>query len=432
MKRALTMGLSAAVLLAFLVSMGLDFVNTTRSGATDLRGRIVGVRLLEHGLDPYTYKWHEGAPPEYCIASDNPNSPVSGVTVTPALLMLHAPLALLPYGYARFLFLALQWLLLAGTCCLWLRASATSWQRWFIVLFATGFTYTVAWRLHSERGQAYLLLTFVFACWLTATLNPKWNNNFVAGCLAGFLAALRPTYLIIAPFLLMHRRNQLAGWAVGLLLGVALPLLMSPVGWSDFFGGMQIHFALYRAGIHFPHTASNFPAAIEGMPATLLAGYLPIPVHDFSGYGLLRQLGFMAVPGLLMNLAIAVPLVLWLWWTRRESAGRLLPAMAAWLLLVDLFQPAPRYSYYDVIILNVVFAGLVTTEKIPRAILPFVLGILLGWVVYYLQPGRPAWIDLPEDFFTIGAIMFLFPSPTPSKNITDPPVGHTAESELRL
>jgi hypothetical protein len=217
-----------AVGLALLVSFGVDFANTAQGGAIDLRNRITGVRLLEHGIDAYHYKWREGEPPEYGDVYNNPKLPVSKTTATPALLMLHLPLAALPYRPAQFLWLFLQWLLLLGTGWLWLHACATSRQRWLVVLFLVGFTFTAAWRLHAERGQAYVLLAFFFAWWLTATLNPKRGNGFVAGLIAGFLVALRPPFVLLAPFLALHRRGQLPGAVVGLLLGFGLPMLIHP------------------------------------------------------------------------------------------------------------------------------------------------------------------------------------------------------------
>src|SRR5271156_4650353 len=83
--------------LALLVSFWVDFSNTAQGGAIDLRSRITGVRLLEHGINPYYYKWHNGDPEEYCDVYNNPKLPVSKTTGTPAMLMLHLPLAALPY-----------------------------------------------------------------------------------------------------------------------------------------------------------------------------------------------------------------------------------------------------------------------------------------------------------------------------------------------
>src|SRR5471030_2949522 len=142
------------IALALLASFGIDFANTAQGGAIDLRNRITGLRLLENGIDAYHYKWHEGEPPEYCDVYNNPLLPVSKTTATPALLMVHLPLAPLPYRVAQILWFLVQWLLLLGTAWLWLRRCATSRQRWLLAWAVVGFTYTSAWRLHAERGQA--------------------------------------------------------------------------------------------------------------------------------------------------------------------------------------------------------------------------------------------------------------------------------------
>src|SRR5260370_20353914 len=94
--------------LALLVSFGMDFANTSQGGAIDLRNRITGARLLEHGIDTYRYKWRAGEPPEYCDVYNNPKLPVSKTTATPALLLLHLPLAALPYRLGQFLWFFAQ------------------------------------------------------------------------------------------------------------------------------------------------------------------------------------------------------------------------------------------------------------------------------------------------------------------------------------
>ncbi len=101
--------------LALLVSFGIDFGNTKEGGAIDLRNRITGVRLLEAEIDPYHYKWHYGDPDTYCDVYNNPNLPVSKTTVTPPLLLLHAPYAAAPYRLGQFLWFFTQWVVLLGT-----------------------------------------------------------------------------------------------------------------------------------------------------------------------------------------------------------------------------------------------------------------------------------------------------------------------------
>lgn len=404
-----------ALALALLVSFGVDFSNLAQGGAIDLRNRITGVRLLDHGIDAYHYKWHEGEPPEFCDVYNNPKLPVSKTTATPALLMLHLPLAALPYRLAQIFWLVAQWLLLLGTGWLWLRVCATSTARGLVALFVTGFTYTAAWRLHAERGQAYVLPAFLFACWLTTTLDPKRGNGFVAGYIAGFLVALRPPFLLLVPFLALHRRGQLAGAAAGLVLGFALPLLMNPSGWTDYFSAMQTHSELYRNDIDPRPGENRYPATIEGIPTLTLGHYATIPYADFSAFALLKALGLKkdplsgeAVPAWPLLLAVAAPFALWLWLSRGFAAERLLPGLAAWFFLADLFLPAYRDSYNDVLILDVILAGLAVAARFPWAAWPCVAALPLGWAVYGLVPEQAWVIDLPALFFTLGAILFLF------------------------
>lgn len=394
--------------LALFVSFCLDFGNVAQGGAIDLRNRITGVRVLAHHLDTYHYKWHESDPEEYCDPYNNPKLSVNKTTATPALLLVHLPLAALPYRLGQFLWFFIQWLLLLGTLWLWLRACATSRQRWLVALTVTGFTYTAAWRLHAERGQAYVLLLFLFAWWLTVTLDLKRGNGFLAGFLAGLLAALRPPFLILAPFLALHRRGQLPGAVVGLLLGVGLPMLWEVNCWPEYFSAMNTQSEIYRTGFA-PHGLMAWPLTIEGIPTdTILAYVVPIPYADFSIHALLAWLGVAPFPALPPLVAIIVPFALWLWLSRQYPVTTLLPGLAAWFFLIDLFLPAYRNSYNDVLILNVVAAGLVTANRIPWGVWPCLLALPVGWIVY-VETLDQAWlINLSTLFFTLGAILFLF------------------------
>ena len=396
--------------LALLVSFRIDLANTAQGGSVDLRNRITGVRLLEHGIDAYHYIWHEGDPPEYCDTRNNPHLTVSKTTVTPALLMLHLPLAELPYRLAQFLWLFAQWFLLLGTAWLWLRVCTTPLMSWLVALFVTAFSYTQAWRWEAERGQSYVLLVFLFACWcrLTTTMDSKRDTGFAAGCIAGFLVALRPPFILLLPFLALHRRGQWIGATAGLLLGFGLPLLINPAGWTDYFSAMQTNSYLYRHGINPAKGPQNFPPTIEGTPTATLAHLMPYRFGDFSAHALLRWLGLAPFPELPLLLAVGACFVLWLWLSRGQPAERLLPGMAAWFFLADLFLPTTRYGYYDVIILNVVLAGIIAAKKFPWEAWPCALALPLGWAVYALSSVPPLLFYLPPFLFTLGAVLSLF------------------------
>jgi len=406
---ASTLGWVALGLL-LLASFVVDVENVSQGGAIDLRNRITGIRLLVHQIDPYHYKWQEPEPPEYCDPYNNPLLPVSKTTATPALLLLHLPLAVLPYRIAQFLWFLLQWALLLGTAWLWLRRCPNSFSRWLTALFFIGFTYTSAWRLHAERGQSYVLLLFLFACWLVVTLDAKTSHRFLAGLLAGFLITLRPPFALLLPFLVRHRRDQLAGAIVGLLLGFGLPLLWDADCWSDYFSAMQSHSAFYLTDNN-PHYEQTYPPMIEGIPTdNILAYYVPIPYADFSIHALLKYLGWEIHLVELMppHLLIAIPFILWLWFSRKQSTEALLPGVVAWLFLVDLFLPAYRNSYNDVLILNFVALGFLASTRISRATWLCLLALPLGWSIYALSPNQPWLINLPSFLFAFSTVLFLF------------------------
>ncbi len=403
--------------LVLLVSFGIDCENVAQGGAIDFRNRITGVRLLAHGIDPYHYKWRESDPQEYCDPYNNPSLVVSKTTASPGLLILHLPLAEMSYRTAQWTWLVMQWLLLLGTAWLWLRQCTTSRQRRLLALFITGLTYTAAWRLHAERGQVYVLLLFVFACWLALTLDPKRSNGFVAGFLAGLLGAWRPPLLALMPFLALHRRGQLIGAAAGLLLGVGLPMLSESDCWSQYNSAMQTYSEIYRTDFN-PHSPQAYPPEIEGIATDTIANFVVISYADFSAHALLKWMGVEPFPALPVLLVAGIPFALWLWFSRMERIERLLVGLAAWMFIIDLFLPAYRNNYNDLLILNVFALGLIGASRIPWGMWPCMIALPLGWYVYLAVPEQPWIINLPSFCFTVGAILFLFlPGSSPQRQV---------------
>jgi len=390
-----------------LVSFLIDLDHTTRSGAIDLRNRITGARLLEHHIDPYFYKWQEPEPAIYCDPYNNPLLPVSKTTATPAFLLLHLPLAALPYRTAEFLWLVLQWLLFVGTALLWLLRCTSDRQRAWLAIFVVGLTYTAAWRLHAERGQSYVLLLFLLGGWLMATWNTKIGNSFWTGLLGGLLIAFRPPFLLLAPFMVLHRRGQLVGAAVGLLLGMGLPMLWNAGCWIHYGSAVGVHSALYRSGIDPAPPPERFPPTIEGTPTDLVGAYLPIPYADFSLHALLRSIGLEPFPALPPLLVVVAAYGVWLGWSRGLAMERLLLGVAAWFFLVDLCLPAYRNTYNDVMVLNIVALGLITFRDMPWGVWVCLAALPVGWAVETFQPMDNVMVDAPTFFLTLGVGLLL-------------------------
>jgi hypothetical protein len=394
--------------LALGFSFLIDFQNTIQGGAIDLRNRITGVRLMEAGIDPYHYKWHYRDPDIYCDVYNNPNLPVSKTTVTPPMLLLHAPFAAVPYRLGQFLWLFAQWGLLVGTGILWLRACPRGWQLWAVVAFVVGFTYTGAWRLHAERGQSYVVLAFFFSAWLAVTLDRKWGNTFAAGFFAGLLATLRPPFLLLALFLGLHRRGQLLGALVGLVLGVVVPMLVHPAIWSEYFSAVRENAALYLSGEAPRPGQQHYPGIIEGTSTDLVAGFQVISYADFSIHAVLHDFGLGPFPGWPFELIAVGGFVGWLWLTRRQSADKLLPGLAAWFFLIDLCLPVFRQSYNDVLALAIIGGALAIATRFPWALAAGVASLLAGWYVAWAVPEERWLINLPALAFALMAVGLIF------------------------
>jgi hypothetical protein len=394
--------------LLLVVSFWIDVDHTLQGGSIDLRNRVTGARLLVAGVDPYFYKWREPEPPEFCDPYNNPALPVSKTTATPALLLAGAPVAALPYRSEQFVWLVLQWLFLLGAAFLWLRRNDAEHHRLLLAAFVTGLTYTPAWRLHAERGQSYVLLLFLFAAWLVLTLRAKAGRAFWTGLLAGLLAALRPPFLLLTPFLWVHRRGQLPGALVGLALGIVLPLFWRADSWNQYAMAMSAHSSFYRNAIDPPPGPESFPPQIEGIPTDQLANYLAIPYADFSVHALLRQLGLEPFPSWPPLFAILTAYGLWLWRSRAQDETRRLLGVAVWLFLVDLFLPAYRNNYNDVLVLNIVALGLLQESRVPWGVWLCFLALPVGWGVAVTAPMDDALINLPSFCCALGALLLLF------------------------
>lgn len=408
MKRHLPILGAVLLALALVVSFGIDFSQTLRSGAVDFRNRITGARLLEHGIDPYHYIWHPGDPAEFCDTRNNPRMTVSKTTVSPAMLVLYAPLAALPYRAAQFAWLFLQWLLLLGTVWLWLRAGMARFSFWLALFFVVAFTFTPGWRNEAERGQCYTLLVFLLAYVLTFRSECGQGNEFLAGAVAGVLVTLRAPYIVLLPFLALHRPRQLPGALVGLLAGVIVPTLLLPHVWLDYASAMQTNSDYYRHASLPARPAQAFPDVIEGTPMATMASVPYFPYVDLTVYAVARRLGFGGVPDLPCILIFGGLFLAWLLCTRGRLMRLLLPGMAAWLFLSDFVLPTSRWGYYDVMILNVVLAEIAVGKRIPCAAWPGLLAMPVMWTFSLFEKVPLALVYVPQILFLVSAVLALF------------------------
>ena len=407
MKRFLPILGVVLLVLGMVASFALDYSQTVKDGAVDFRNRITGVRLLERGIDPYHHLWHAGDPEELCDTRNNPRMTVTKTTVSPALLVLYAPLAALPYRGAEFAWLFAQWLLLLATLGLWLRTGMPSLQLWVAAFFVVGFTFTPGWRWEAERGQCYTLLVFLLAYVLAPGRVGGRADDFLVGAMAGVLVALRPSNIVLLPFLTMHRPRQFTGALAGLLAAFAAPVLLHAPVWLEYLSAMQANSDYYRNGTYPLRPSQPFPPVIEGTPLATMSAMTSYPFVDLSVYAVARRFGCGALPDVPFVLLFGGLFLAWLFGTRKRQVELLLPGVAAWIFLSDFVLPTTRWGYYDVMILNVILAQIAVARRIPCAAWPGLLAVPVMWTFSLFEKAPLALVYAPQILFLLSAALAL-------------------------
>jgi hypothetical protein len=390
-----------------MFSVSWDVRNLQSGGSIDFRSRIVGARVLMQAMDPYHYKWRLPEPPERCDPFNNLAVPVSTTTVTPALVMAHMPFSLLPYGIARWLWLAVQWLALLGTAALWMRKNTAPGERLIIAAIFIAFTFTTAWRLHADRGQSYVLLLFLGALWLSLSDESSNQKKWMAGIAAGILITMRlPLAVIVLPVILWRQRALLPAFITGAIIAAGSPMLFDPSCWQQYSAAMADWAGLYRTGIPRP-PAQAFPPTIEGLPLDVITRFSKIPFADSSITFLLRRSGLEVASSTPLMIALVVLFAGWLFAMRGKMMAALLPGIAAWLYLVDFFLPAHRGSYNDVQVLGAIAPGLLLFARRCPAFCLTGAAMIAGMVNLHYLP-RDKWIiNLPTLFYVVVVLMIL-------------------------
>jgi hypothetical protein len=393
-----------------LNSLRLDWELVSRTGSIDFRNRITGVRLLFAGEDAYHYKWLPGAPEGWCDVYANRALPVTKTTATPAMLVLGAPLALFPYPVAQRLWLLLEWGFLAGIWWLWWRRSPGPVMRIGWTAVVVGFSYSLAWRHHVDRGQAYIVLAFFISLWLYLSQARPTAKATLSGAIAGLLIGLRPPLLLLlAPFIWMRRPEQRKSAGIGLAAAVLLPFLLNGGSWSQYAQAMGQWSTVYRHNENPSAGPLPYPAVMEGLKLEQLSRYDVPQYADSSIHRLLRACGLATVPAAVPLTALLIALGFWLRTTGAASDRMMLLGLAAWSFLIDFFLPAYRNPYNDVMILGAL-GCLVVEPHLPRltlALTAFALG--LGWILVSIHPDALWIIHLPTLAWTGVALTCLNP-----------------------
>lgn len=360
--------LLAAVIFVSALGFVKDIMNTQDYGGVDLRNRVVGARVMLEGLDPYHFKWSDAYPDTLLDPVDNPDNEVSRVTVPPTVLMLHVPLARLPYHAQRTMWLYVQWLLLLASIFFFSRCARSRDQAkaiWIVGLFLSC---TGIWRFHVERGQVYILFVFLaaLAYWLSRR---TWKHAALwGGIVLGIAASMRPTLaLILLPMLVFRKWKLSAGLVAGLVVFVLLSVAIFGVPlWKDYSSAMRYH-ERDNLGLAQSLSEENTTRYIEG--TGYYGSYREFPYINTSVQWFLKSnwdinAKTSALFSMLAFVILLAAAYLVLFWRRDVSLETVLLFGFSIMLVAEFFLPAVKTYYFNIIWLVPLSLLILCTEEI--------------------------------------------------------------------
>ena len=392
-----------------------DFRNTVGYGGIDLRPKVTGSRLLMNSIDPYHYKWEPGDPEIYLDPMDSPDVPVSRVTVSPAYLVLHSTIAYLPYRIQRNLWLFVQWALFLASLALFAKASRSGYKSKIIwaagLLFIGGSSF---WRLHAERGQIYVIFTFLLALSYFISRKSFKHSHLLSGFLIGYTITLRPPAALIGIPILIYRQWKMAlGAIIGGLFGFLSPLIYTGVTvWERYYSSMRYFGSRPDAlGIPWgePYKFLYPEMTVEGFNIANLAMGAELEAYDLSIQAIfVAQLGRVLSPNTLsIAMAIVVVMIsifLLRFRIKAISCSMLFLVSITLFMLGELFLPAAKYPYTNIIWVIPLSLILIMREPVSSLLKPHLIFLFIGMFINIAMPFAPGGL-LPGSLLVLTYII---------------------------
>jgi len=394
LKHFLTLLLISAIIISML-GFYRDFENTIEYGGIDLRPKVVGSRLLMEGYDPYHYKWSPNDSELLLDPNDSPDVPISRVTVTPAYLVLLSPIANIPYKIQKIIWLMVQWLLFLLSLLIFAKSAKSKVKSkiiWIIgLMFIAGSSF---WRLHVERGQIYIVFLFLLSLAYWISQKSFKHNAILSGFLIGYTMSLRPPTIFMAIPVIIYRQWKLfIGTIIGLLFGIATPLIFSGISiWEKYYSSMQ-YFGTRPDALGLPWGESYksiYPdRMIEGMN-NLGTGAL-IETSDSSLQAIsINYLGKMLSTKILTLALIITILIISIlllkFYIKKMSINILFLAGITIILISEFFLPAANYSYTNITWLIPLSLIIVSSDPIS-SLIKFPIIFLITGIFLTISPS---------------------------------------------
>jgi hypothetical protein len=344
---------------------------------------------------------------------------VARVTVPPTTLCLYRALSWMPYRAIRLIHFALEWLALVAVIRVLTPLIPRPRLRvGFLVLTAVLVAAGAFWRMHTERGQIYVLHALLLA------LGSQWAyrarlDSWRAGAAFGLAVALRPSLapLLLAFLVLGRFRTAVGGFAAAALaVGLTVPVVGVGVWQSYFQMGDDYYLGLWAPerlppapvppdthaeGFDFGYIIVD-PGAVPntfGSTYRQVQGWLGLPVIDLGRWSKAGMAG--------LTLALLAVLAVGRRRAARSPRAALLLILAV-VLDLEYFLPF-RWPYADIhwlVPLGLAVPCLASPRPGPWGALVCVLGGLLIGNSLALTPD-PYVVRLGRTYLLAGGLTGL-------------------------
>ncbi len=415
--------LLAAVFIT-IIGLMVDLKNTIKYPGTDLRNRVVGVRLMLEGIDPYFFKWKPGLPEIFYDPLAIPSEILSKLSVPPTVLVIHSFIAGFSYLQQKVIWLVVQWAAFLTTVFLFLKSSNNQFRTNLVLAVSFFFINSLFWRFHINSGQIYIVYVLLLSlAWFLLNKDSKLNH-IASGFFVGIAASLRPSFILFfLPFLICQRYYFLLGGFLGLVFSLSLSwAVVGTFIWKQYFLAMLGMTGILDLNTYLPLEArilsdSNiiYPKIVEGFDPNVrnkLEGYL----GNTSLYEVLNSLDLPNKRNILAIAFVATMLFL-IWYVFRYVLGKkelnsifLMGSLIC--LIADFFIPVGRYSYYDIQMmlpfLIIVSKGNVIDLINSRLTVFLIAGLLLSLGCFFWMPRALFFGTYSLIFYTtVASLIFV-------------------------
>lgn len=359
------------IILTLLFSFNIlisQYHNLPKVSHSDINNRVIGIRLMLSGYDPYFYFWQPGDPVGWIDVFAIPQDTVTRLTTNPLVTFLHEPFAKFDNNKVALFWFLIEWAAFYLTYLIFIRLTDKSAGRQiFASLIFTGFSLSAAWSYHVSLGQIYILYVFILSLVFFVFKKLPLLSKEISGLLLGGLISLRlPYLLLLVPFIVKSEKKFVIFTLLGLILSFAIAVNNFGIRpWISYYNAMRAYSQKpvdldkrYNPEDYYP---------VEAIPAIPVWKEVDSPMYRENSLRalLMRYFNYRISPELLhLVYTSLVVLVSGLIYIRKKrfSADSLFIIGSLLVILYDYFMPARRYNYYDLQYLFPIFVGLGKTN----------------------------------------------------------------------